>query len=185
MDQYKLKRWAERLSNLTVSPFTRRFNRSCHSSDWYNKGDYPEPSQSSQKHAPRPIEARVSIELPQEVQNLLQRVQSKDDSVDSVFNFLLSALIVLMSRLSGDDNIALGTNNGNGTPFVLRTAVDSKESFADLLNRVQNVWQWSYVIYKFYFWSFLDFLRICLRCCAYRSTIEKTESAETFQCWAL
>ena len=47
---------------------------------------------------------------------------------------------MLVSRLTGDENVVLGTSDRDGTPFVLTTNVDSKESFASLLARVQNVW---------------------------------------------
>lgn len=47
--------------------------------------------------------------------------------------------MVLVSRLTGDDNIAVGTSNGDGVPFVLSTAIDLKEAFMDLLARVNEV----------------------------------------------
>lgn len=50
--------------------------------------------------------------------------------------------MVLVSRLTGDDRIAVGTSNGNGVPFVLSTPVELKEAFVDLLARVNEV-AWS------------------------------------------
>lgn len=47
--------------------------------------------------------------------------------------------MLLVSRLTGDDNIAVGTSNGDGVPFVLSTAVDLKEAFMPLLARVNKV----------------------------------------------
>lgn len=47
--------------------------------------------------------------------------------------------MVLVSRLTGDDRIAVGTSNGNGVPFVLSTPVELKEAFVDLLARVNEV----------------------------------------------
>lgn len=49
-----------------------------------------------------------------------------------------------MSRLTGDENIALGTSKCNGIPFVLRTAVDSNEEFVKLLLRVEEVYDRSF-----------------------------------------
>ena len=47
--------------------------------------------------------------------------------------------MTLISRLTGDEDIAVGTSKDNGVPFVLRTAVDLKEDFATLLARVDEV----------------------------------------------
>lgn len=47
--------------------------------------------------------------------------------------------MVLVSRLTGDENIAVGTSEANGIPFVLRTAVDLNEGFAKLLARAEQV----------------------------------------------
>lgn len=47
--------------------------------------------------------------------------------------------MALVSRLTGDEDISVGTSKGNGIPFVLRTAVDSNEEFAELVARVEEV----------------------------------------------
>ncbi len=47
--------------------------------------------------------------------------------------------MVLTSRLTGDEDIALGSGDGNGLPFVIRTALDPKVSFAQLLARVEKL----------------------------------------------
>lgn len=49
--------------------------------------------------------------------------------------------MVLVSRLTGDEDIAVGTSKRKGIPFVLRTAVDSNEGFATLLARVDEVYE--------------------------------------------
>lgn len=140
MDQAQLKRWIERLSNLTLSPLTCKSppHTACNTYS-LNKGDYPELSPTALESASRPIEACESIELSLNAQNALRQLQTKESRGDSIFTVLLSALVVLISRLTGDENVSLSTNDGDGTPFILRTAVDSKETFVNLLARVQNV----------------------------------------------
>lgn len=103
-------------------------------------GDYCEPSQSAPESARRPIEACEVLELSSDTQTAVQRLQRRDgkDGYPPLIIYL-SALMVLVSRLTGDDNIAVGTSNGNGAPFVLSTAVDLKEAFTDLLARVNEV----------------------------------------------
>lgn len=103
-------------------------------------GDYCEPSQSAPESARRPIEACEVLELSSDTQTAVQRLQKRDgkDDYPSLIIFL-SALIVLVSRLTGDDIIAVGTSNGNGTAFVLPTPVELKEAFVNLLARVNEV----------------------------------------------
>lgn len=103
-------------------------------------GDYCEPSQSAPESARRPIEACEVLELSSDTQTAVQRLQKRDGEDDyPPLVIFLSALMLLVSRLTGDDNIAVGTSNGNGVPFVLSTAVDLKEAFMPLLARVNKV----------------------------------------------
>lgn len=48
-------------------------------------------------------------------------------------------MIVLLSRLTGDEDIAVGTRHENQMPFVLRTAIDPNEAFTTLLAKVEEV----------------------------------------------
>lgn len=80
------------------------------------------------------------LALSSDTHTAVQKLQKRDGKDEyPPLTIFLSALIVLVSRLTGDDNIALGTSNGNGVPFVLSTAIDLKEAFKDLLARVNEV----------------------------------------------
>lgn len=84
------------------------------------------------------------LALSSDTQTAVQKLQKRDGKDDyPPLTIFLSALMVLVSRLTRDENIALGTSNGNGSPFVLSTAIDLKEAFMDLLARVNEV-EWSY-----------------------------------------
>lgn len=123
--QERLARWQERLQNLTISPLTR---------------DYPEPSQNESEK--RPIEAFRSLELSQDTQNSLKQLQIMDGAKPhSNFAIFLTALVILVGRLTGDENICLGTSGEKGRPFVLRTAFDRSESFETLLVKIEKVGQ--------------------------------------------
>lgn len=103
-------------------------------------GDYCEPSQSAPESARRPIEACEVLELSSDTQTAVQRLQKRDGKDDyPPLIIFLSALMVLVSRLTGDDSIAVGTSNGNGAAFVLSTPVELKEAFVNLLARVNEV----------------------------------------------
>lgn len=139
----QLQRWRDRLSNLTVSPLTRK-----QTNDTFcvirkllriSKGDYPDPSHLAHESARRPIEACETLEISEEAQTALQRLERVNDGLYSSFSLLLSALVVLLSRLTGDENVAIGTRRGNQVPFVLRTAVDPNEAFSTLLAHVEEV----------------------------------------------
>lgn len=112
---------------------------SCYGTNKTLQGDYPEPSQTAPESARRPIEACETLHLSADVQAALQKLKGSGEGPDSSFGILLSAFVVLVSRLTGDENITVGTSNDEGTPFVLRTAVDLKESFADLSIRIEEV----------------------------------------------
>lgn len=116
--QDRLERWSQRLSNLTVSPLTR---------------DYPDTQQDGK----RAIEAFESIKLPQETQLALKKLSGSSSSDFTVF---LTALVILVARLTGDEDIAVGTSVGDdGRPFVLRVPYDASQSFGQLYAKVDKV----------------------------------------------
>ena len=64
----------------------------------------------------------------------------KLQSLASPFHLLLTAYVLLVSRLTGDEDIAIGANSEvDGQPFVLRLPVASKEAFSELATKVQSV----------------------------------------------
>lgn len=114
-----LTRWAERLSDLTVSPLTR---------------DYPEPP--LEDRARQGLEATESIEASLNTQHAFNVLQS----LAPPFHILLTAYVLLVSRLTGDEDVAIGTNaQVDGPPFVLRLPVAPKESFSRLALKVESV----------------------------------------------
>jgi L-2-aminoadipate reductase len=124
MDQLSLlERWAKRLQNLTVS---------------HLPSDYTRPSPA------RLVEAALSRSIDPEVQLALFRLvlQGTNDSQStSPFTILLSAFIVLVQRLTGDEDISVGTSSEGGDPFVLRCRASPTESFTSLLRTVKQVCQ--------------------------------------------
>ncbi|KMU77277.1 alpha-aminoadipate reductase large subunit [Coccidioides immitis RMSCC 3703] len=119
--QDRLTRWAQRLKNLTVSPLTR---------------DYPETTPSGPDVSKRAIEAFESLKLSSEVQAAISKLSGPGDSGFLVF---LTAFVVLVSRLTGDEDIALGTSSeSDGRSFVLRVPISQNESFAKLYSRVSE-----------------------------------------------
>ena len=127
--QDRLERWSQRLSNLTVSPLTR---------------DYPDTQQDGK----RAIEAFESIKLSQETQLALKKISG---SSSSDFTIFLTALVILVARLTGDEDIAVGTSLGDdGRPFVLRVPYDASESFSQLYAKVNKVCMHQY-FYNCYF----------------------------------
>ena len=118
--QARLDRWARRLQNLTVSPLTR---------------DYPESALSDV--AKRAIEAFEGLRLSPDVKLAVEKLRQTGDSNFLVF---LTAFVVLVSRLTGDEDIALGTSSEiDGRPFLLRVPVSQSESFVELHARVVKV----------------------------------------------
>lgn len=116
-----LARWAKRLKDLTVSPLTR---------------DYPEPSSDEAARVKRPIEAVETLAASASVSSVVRGLHA----FGTPFELLLTAYVILVSRLTGDDDIALGVNAQlDGLPFVLRVATSPKETFAQLLAKVQEV----------------------------------------------
>lgn len=71
---------------------------------------------------------------------------------------------MLLSRLTGDDNISVGTGCSGQLPFVLRAAVDPNEGFSTLLARIEEVPNMPHdCTQASYLTSLLAFLRIFIR----------------------
>jgi L-2-aminoadipate reductase len=116
-----LARWAERLKDLTVSPLTR---------------DYPEPSSDEASRTKRPIEAVETLAATKSVARTIKNLQT----LGSPYELLLTAYVILVSRLTGDEDIAIGTNSQlDGQPFVLRVPLTPGESFSQVLSKVKQV----------------------------------------------
>ncbi|CBF81555.1 hypothetical protein AN5610.2 [Aspergillus nidulans FGSC A4] len=118
--QERLERWAQRLQNLTVSPLTR---------------DYPD--NQNQELPKRAIEAFESLKLPNETASAVKNISG----AWSEFTVFLTAFVVLVARLTGDEDIAIGTSLGDdGRPFVLRVPIDPSETFLQLYAKVQKAY---------------------------------------------
>ena len=106
---------------MTVSPLTR---------------DYPEAPSDDVARVKRPIEAVETLVASASVADTVRNLREHG----SLFEFLLTAYVTLISRLTGDEDVAIGTNaEPDGQPFVLRVLILPKETFARLLARVQEV----------------------------------------------
>ena len=117
--QDRLEQWAQRLQNLTVSPLTR---------------DYPD--NQNQELPKRAIEAFETFKLPEDTEGKLQKLSGSS----SGFTIFLTAFVVLVARLTGDEDIAIGTTSAeDGRPFVLRVPIDASETFLQLYAKVQKV----------------------------------------------
>jgi L-aminoadipate-semialdehyde dehydrogenase len=116
--QDRLETWAQRLNNLTVSPLTR---------------DYPDTQKPDSKRA---IEAFESLRLSKETQLQLQKLSGSS----SGFTVFLTAFVILVARLTGDEDIAVGTSSEeDGRPFVIRVPIDASETFVQLYTKVEKV----------------------------------------------
>ncbi|KAE8355816.1 hypothetical protein BDV28DRAFT_128172 [Aspergillus coremiiformis] len=116
--QDRLERWAQRLHNLTVSPLTR---------------DYPD--NQNPELPKRAIEAFETLKLPEDTEGRLQKISGSS----SGFTVFLAAFVVLVARLTGDEDIAIGTTSAeDGRPFVLRVPIDISETFLELYAKVQK-----------------------------------------------
>lgn len=114
----RLERWAERLNSLTVSPLTR---------------DYPD---TQKQDGNRTIEAFESVTLPKDTQLALKKLSNSSSN----FTVFLTSFVILVARLTGDEDIAVGTSVGDdGRPFVLRVPIDASESFLQLYAKVDKV----------------------------------------------
>lgn len=112
-----LQWWVEHLKDATISPLSR---------------DYPE--QNTEDGAKRPIEALEHASIPEGLQASLSKLREHGTPSE----VLLSALVVLVARLTGDEDISLGVNRAqDGAPFTLRLPFTSSESFGNLLRRVK------------------------------------------------
>ncbi|KIX97119.1 uncharacterized protein Z520_07233 [Fonsecaea multimorphosa CBS 102226] len=115
----RLAWWTQHLQDQTISPLTR---------------DYPEAT--AENVPKRPIEAAESLAAPVTTRNALKTLSG----LASFTTIIQTALIVLVSRLTGDEDISIGTNaKTNGPPFVLKTAVVASEPFSQLLKKVQDL----------------------------------------------
>lgn len=115
MTSLHLDWWAEKLSNPTVTPLTR---------------DYPE---TSQENVPkRPIEALESFTT--QSGGLAKLSQGRSARV-----IVLAAVISLVGRLTGDEDVSIGTNTGpDGAATVLRLSLTASEPFEQLIARVES-----------------------------------------------
>ena len=113
-----LEWWSENLKDQTVSPLTR---------------DYPE---ATSENAPkRAIEAVESLTTTQRTTDALDQLAVGIDR-QAVF---LTSLLILVARLTGDEDISIGANAAsNAPPFVLRVFTAAAESFATLLNKTKS-----------------------------------------------
>ncbi|KAF7717972.1 L-aminoadipate-semialdehyde dehydrogenase large subunit [Penicillium ucsense] len=115
--QDRLERWSERLNNLTVSPLARDYD--------------------AQADSKRAIEAFETVKLSRDTQSALQKLCGPTSSQFTVF---LTAFVLLVARLTGDEDIAIATNLAEDSrPFVLRVFYDPAESFTQLLAKVQKI----------------------------------------------
>ena len=116
MSSSNLDWWAEKLTSPTVTPLTR---------------DYPE---TSQENVPkRPIEA---LETSSANTTGLQKLSTNNE----VHVVLLTIIIALVARLTGDEDVSIGANLGpDGAPVVVRLSLTSSEPFETLLARVRAV----------------------------------------------
>lgn len=120
--QGRLERWRRRLENLTVSPLTR---------------DYPESSLPESVR--RPVEGFQHLKLFPDQLKSIREIQ-KVLPFCSSYAILVTAFIILVSRLTGDEDIAIGANSErSGEAFVLRVPVASEKPFAGFLAEVSKV----------------------------------------------
>ncbi|PWW72461.1 large subunit of L-aminoadipate-semialdehyde dehydrogenase [Tuber magnatum] len=115
----RLARWEERLRSLTTQSLATDFVR-------------PDP--------PRIIEAVHAVAVPEPAKLALLQLGILDGSNPvSPFTVLLAAFAVLAFRLTGDEDISIGTTAENKEPFVLRTPLTGQTAFVDLLNQVKKL----------------------------------------------
>lgn len=115
----RLARWEERLRSLTTPSLPTDYVR-------------PDP--------PRIVEAVHSVAVPEGVRLALLQLAILDGSNPvPPFTVLLAAFAVLAARLTGDEDIAVGTSAEGGDPFVLRVAVTGAMTFVGLLGEVKKV----------------------------------------------
>lgn len=127
-----LARWSERLDGLIVTPLTR---------------DYPEPPLDEAARVKRPIEAVESLTASASVSHAVRNLHA----LATPYELLLTAYVILISRLTGDEDIAIGTNaQPDGHPFVLRISLSPEDTFSQLLSKVKEVSRMRVGIYALY-----------------------------------
>ena len=115
----RLARWEARLQSLTTQSLTTDYVRS---------------------DPPRIVEAVHSVALPESTRLALLQLSILDGfNAYPQFTVLLAALVVLSFRLTGDEDISLGTSSEKNVPFVLRTPVTAQTTFHALLSTVKQV----------------------------------------------
>ncbi|RPA90668.1 large subunit of L-aminoadipate-semialdehyde dehydrogenase [Choiromyces venosus 120613-1] len=115
----RLSRWEERLRSLTTQSLTTDYVR-------------PDP--------PRIVEAAHTVAVPEPAKLALLQLGILDGSNPvSPFTVLLAAFSVLAFRLTGDEDISIGTTAENKEPFVLRTPLTGQTTFIDLLKQVKKL----------------------------------------------
>lgn len=114
----RLEWWTGHLKDATISPLSR---------------DYPE--QTTEDGAKRPIEAVEHATVPDNLQSAFSSLRDDGNPAE----VLLSALVVLVARLTGDEDVSLGVNGTkDGAPFVLRLSFKASEGFRELVGRVRS-----------------------------------------------
>ena len=114
----RLERRAEKLHNITISPLTRDYP------------DYQKPELTK-----RAIEAFESSIPSEGAQQALRKVPG------SGFIVFLTAFVVLVARMTGDEDFAIATSSSeDGRPFVIRVPVDAAEPFLQVYAKVEKVW---------------------------------------------
>lgn len=115
----RLARWEERLRSLTTQSLTTDYVR-------------PDP--------PCAVEAVHSVAVSDETHHALLQLAILDGSNPmSPFTVLLAAFVVLVFRLTGDEDISLETTAETNVPFVLRLPVVGTTKFVELLKSVKEV----------------------------------------------
>ncbi|KAL9623707.1 MAG: hypothetical protein Q9160_001937 [Pyrenula sp. 1 TL-2023] len=114
-----LEAWASRLENSTVTPLTR---------------DYPEATSVHDAATKRPIEALEDI-----VASSAEREALGALSISSYapLTVLLTAYAILVSRLTGDEDISIGVNV-DSRPFVLRLPLTPADRFSSMLSLIHS-----------------------------------------------
>ena len=108
----RLASCSERLQNLTLSPLTR---------------DYPEIS--NEDAAKRPIEGLETLVGPDGLREAIRTLEEHGNP----FQLIVTAYVALVARLTGDEDLAIGTNGKtDGQPFVLRTPITVADPFEKL-----------------------------------------------------
>ncbi|KAF8420109.1 hypothetical protein EV426DRAFT_719603 [Tirmania nivea] len=115
----RLQRWEDRLQSLTTQTLPTDYVR-------------PDP--------PGLVEAVLPVTIPEATRTALLQLSILDGSnTFSPFTILLTAFAILSFRLTGDEDISLGTSGENKEPFVLRTPIDGQTTFQSLLNKVKEL----------------------------------------------